>query len=167
MESIKLKPSSFVIGDTFRLQGLLEQSQVVGVTFLIKNQVPGAALLISGHPAKRYHFPMLRKSEKNALSSLFLLCIGAPLALDRFYESGPGDGLLGILGFIISLVTILGLIVWGSWYSRRCFASLRISVAKVSERPRHRQHLDLATSRESRADSKPVPGSLAGAVSMG
>ena len=68
---------------------------------------------------------MLRKSEKNALSSLFLLCIGAPLALDRFYESGPGDGLLGILGFTISLVTVVGLIVWGVLVFAKMFRLLK------------------------------------------
>jgi hypothetical protein len=68
---------------------------------------------------------MLRKSEKKALSSLFLLCIGAPLALDRFYETGPGDGVLGILGFIISLVTVVGLIVWGILVFAKMFRLLK------------------------------------------
>jgi hypothetical protein len=64
---------------------------------------------------------MLRKSEKKALVSLFLLCIGAPLALDRFYETGPGAGLLGILGFTISLLTVFGLIVWAVFLFSKMF----------------------------------------------
>ena len=68
---------------------------------------------------------MLRKSEKKALSSLFLLCIGAPLALDRFYEAGPAEGLLGILGFIVSLVTVVGLAVWAVFVFSKMFRLLK------------------------------------------
>ena len=68
---------------------------------------------------------MLRKAEKQALASLFLLFFGAPLALDRFYESGVTEGILGIIGFIISLVTVIGLVVWLFLVVRKEFVLLR------------------------------------------
>lgn len=68
---------------------------------------------------------MLRKSEKEALVSIFLLSIGAPLALDRFFESGAVEGILGIIGFIVSLVTVVGLAVWLFLVIRKEFVLLQ------------------------------------------
>ena len=55
---------------------------------------------------------MLRKAEKKALTRLFLLGVGAPIGLDRFYEGDVTGGFLAILGFLIALITVVGLLVW-------------------------------------------------------
>tara|TARA_Y100001970_G_C14129741_1_gene801015 strand:- start:78 stop:302 length:225 start_codon:yes stop_codon:yes gene_type:complete len=55
---------------------------------------------------------MLRKNEKKALTRLFLLGIGAPLGLDRFYEGDVTGGFLAIIGFIIALISVVGLLIW-------------------------------------------------------
>ena len=55
---------------------------------------------------------MLRKSEKKALTRLFLLGVGAPIGLDRFYEGDMTGGFLAILGFLLALITVVGLLVW-------------------------------------------------------
>tara|TARA_B100001027_G_C16039253_1_gene229120 strand:- start:209 stop:409 length:201 start_codon:yes stop_codon:yes gene_type:complete len=55
---------------------------------------------------------MLRKKEKKALTMLFLLGVGAPIGLDRFYEGDVTGGFLAILGFLIALITVVGLLVW-------------------------------------------------------
>lgn len=68
---------------------------------------------------------MLRKDEKQALATLFLLFLGAPLALDRFYESGVTEGILGIIGFIISAATLIGLPIWLFLVVRKEFVLLR------------------------------------------
>jgi len=68
---------------------------------------------------------MLRKAEKQALASLFLLFVGAPLALDRFYESGVTEGILGIVGFIISVCTLIGFPIWLFLVVRKEFVLLR------------------------------------------
>jgi len=54
---------------------------------------------------------MLRKKEKQALTRLFLLGIGAPIGLNRFYEGDLTGGFLVILGFLAALITVLGLLV--------------------------------------------------------
>ena len=43
---------------------------------------------------------MLRKKEKQTLTRLFLLGVGAPIGLDRFYEGDVTGGFLAILGFV-------------------------------------------------------------------
>ena len=55
---------------------------------------------------------MLRKKEKQTLTRLFLLGVGAPIGLDRFYEGDLTGGFLAILGFLIALITVVGLLVW-------------------------------------------------------
>ena len=55
---------------------------------------------------------MLRKKEKQTLTRLFLLGVGAPLGLDRFYEGDVTGGFLAILGFLVALITVVGLLVW-------------------------------------------------------
>jgi len=50
---------------------------------------------------------MLRKAEKKALTRLFLLGVGAPIGLDRFYEGDVTGGFLAILGFLLALITVL------------------------------------------------------------
>ena len=55
---------------------------------------------------------MLRKKEKQILTRLFLLGVGAPIGLDRFYEGDVTGGILAILGFIAALITVVGLLVW-------------------------------------------------------
>jgi hypothetical protein len=67
---------------------------------------------------------MLRKPEKKALASLFLLCIGAPIALDKFYEDGIGAGLLGISLNIVAIISIAGIIVWLFLVFRKMFKLL-------------------------------------------
>jgi hypothetical protein len=54
---------------------------------------------------------MLRKKEKQTLTRLFLLGVGAPIGLDRFYEGDVTGGFLAILGFLVALVTVVGLLV--------------------------------------------------------
>ena len=46
---------------------------------------------------------MLRKKEKQTLTRLFLLGVGAPIGLDRFYEGDVTGGFLAILGFLIKI----------------------------------------------------------------
>ena len=55
---------------------------------------------------------MLRKKEKQTLTRLFLLGIGAPIGLDRFYEGDVTGGFLAILGFLAAVITVVGLLVW-------------------------------------------------------
>ena len=55
---------------------------------------------------------MLRKTEKRALTRLFLLGVGAPIGLDRFYEGDVTGGFLAILGFGLAVITIVGLLIW-------------------------------------------------------
>ena len=59
-----------------------------------------------------FKLSMLRKNEKKALTRLFLLGVGAPIGLDRFYEGDVTGGFLAILGFIIAAISVLGLLVW-------------------------------------------------------
>ena len=55
---------------------------------------------------------MLKKTEKKALTRLFLLGVGAPIGLDRFYEGDVTGGCLAIIGFSFALLTVVGLLVW-------------------------------------------------------
>ena len=68
---------------------------------------------------------MLRKKEKKTLTRLFLLGIGAPIGLDRFYEGDITGGFLAILGFVIALVTVVGLLVWIFPFISKTFRLLR------------------------------------------
>jgi hypothetical protein len=55
---------------------------------------------------------MLSKKEKKTLTRLFLLGVGAPIGLDRFYEGDVTGGFLAIVGFVAALITVVGLLVW-------------------------------------------------------
>ena len=68
---------------------------------------------------------MFRKKEKKALTRLFLLGVGAPLGLDRFYEGDITGGFLAIIGFSIALITVIGLIIWLFPFVSKTFRLLR------------------------------------------
>ncbi len=68
---------------------------------------------------------MLRKNEKKALTRLFLLGIGAPIGLDRFYEGDVTGGFLAILGFVLAAVTVVGLFIWIFPFATKIFRLLR------------------------------------------
>ena len=68
---------------------------------------------------------MLRKTEKKALTRLFLLGVGAPIGLDRFYEGDVTGGFLAILGFVLSVVTVVGLFIWIFPFVSKTFRLLR------------------------------------------
>ena len=70
-------------------------------------------------------FFMLRKKEKQTLTRLFLLGVGAPIGLDRFYEGDVTGGFLAILGFLVALVTVVGLLVWIFPFISKTFRLLR------------------------------------------
>ncbi len=68
---------------------------------------------------------MFKKSEKKALTRLFLLGVGAPIGLDRFYEGDITGGFLAIIGFVIAAVTIVGLLIWIFPFIAKTFRLLR------------------------------------------
>ena len=68
---------------------------------------------------------MLRKKEKQTLTRLFLLGVGAPIGLDRFYEGDVTGGFLAILGFLVALITVVGLLVWIFPFISKTFRLLR------------------------------------------
>ena len=68
---------------------------------------------------------MLRKKEKKALTRLFLLGVGAPIGRDRFYEGDVTGGFLAILGFLVALITVVGLLVWIFPFISKTFRLLR------------------------------------------
>ena len=68
---------------------------------------------------------MLRKKEKQTLTRLFLLGIGAPMGLDRFYEGDVTGGFLAILGFFAALITVFGLLIWIFPFFSKTFRLLR------------------------------------------
>jgi len=68
---------------------------------------------------------MLRIKEKKALTRLFLLGIGAPIGLDRFYEGDVTGGFLAILGFIVAAITVVGLLIWIFPFISKTFKLLR------------------------------------------
>ena len=68
---------------------------------------------------------MLRIKEKKALTRLFLLGIGAPIGLDRFYEGDVTGGFLAILGFILAAITVVGLLIWILPFISKTFKLLR------------------------------------------
>ena len=68
---------------------------------------------------------MLRKKEKQTLTRLFLLGVGAPIGLDRFYEDDVTGGLLAILGFVVALTTVVYLLVWILPFISKTFRLLR------------------------------------------
>ena len=72
-----------------------------------------------------YLLLMLRKKEKQTLTRLFLLGVGAPIGLDRFYEGDTTGGFLAILGFLIALITVVGLIIWIFPFISKTFRLLR------------------------------------------
>ena len=68
---------------------------------------------------------MLRKGEKKALTRLFLLVVGAPIGLDRFYEGDVTGGILAILGFLVAIATVFGLLIWIFPFFSKTFRLLR------------------------------------------
>ena len=68
---------------------------------------------------------MLRKNEKRALTRLFLLGVGAPIGLDRFYEGDITGGFLAILGFGLAVVTVVGLLIWFFTFVSKTFRLLK------------------------------------------
>ena len=68
---------------------------------------------------------MLRKNEKRALTRLFLLGVGAPIGLDRFYEGDITGGFLAILGFGLAVVTVVGLLIWFFPFVSKTFRLLK------------------------------------------
>jgi len=68
---------------------------------------------------------VFRRSEKKILTRLFLLGVGAPIGLDRFYEGDITGGFLAIIGFSIAFVTVLGLIIWLFPFIAKVFRLLR------------------------------------------
>ncbi len=68
---------------------------------------------------------MFNTSEKKALTRLFLLGVGAPIGLDRFYEGDITGGFLAIVGFLLAAVTIVGLIIWTVLFVKKTFRLLR------------------------------------------
>ena len=75
---------------------------------------------------KNYFFIiLLRKKEKQTLTRLFLLGIGAPIGLDRFYEGDVTGGFLAIIGFFAALITVVGLLVWIFPFFSKTFRLLR------------------------------------------
>jgi len=68
---------------------------------------------------------MLRQSEKKAAVTIFLLGIGAPLALDRWYEGDYGGAVLATLGFVVGLLSIVGILVWGYFLLCKLFRELK------------------------------------------
>tara|TARA_B100000886_G_scaffold282246_1_gene206459 strand:+ start:1271 stop:1501 length:231 start_codon:yes stop_codon:yes gene_type:complete len=54
---------------------------------------------------------MLRKKEKQTLTRLFLLSVGAPIGLDRFSEGDIAGGFQAVLGFFVALITLVGLLL--------------------------------------------------------
>ena len=71
------------------------------------------------------YFFMLRKKEKQTLTRLFLLGVGAPIGLDRFYEGDVTGGFLAILGFLVALITVVGLLIWIFPFISKTFRLLR------------------------------------------
>jgi len=67
----------------------------------------------------------LRKKEKQTLTRLFLLGVGAPIGLDLFYKGDVKGGFLAILGFLIALLTVVGLLVWIFPFIPKTFRLLR------------------------------------------
>jgi len=67
----------------------------------------------------------VEKKEKQTLTRLFLLGVGAPIGLDRFYEGDVTGGFLAVLGFLVSLITVVGLLVWIFPFISKTFRLLR------------------------------------------
>ncbi len=68
---------------------------------------------------------MLQINEKKALTRLFLLGVGAPIGLDRFYEGDVLGGCLAIIGFLLALITVFGLLIWIFPFIGKIFQLLR------------------------------------------
>ena len=67
----------------------------------------------------------LRKKEKQTLTKLFLLGIGAPIGLNRFYEEDITAGFQAISVFFVALITVVGLLVWILPFISETFRLLR------------------------------------------
>jgi len=68
---------------------------------------------------------MLQNYEKKALTRLFLLCVGAPFALDRFYEGDVTGGILAILGLWGLFWLIIPIFIWAFLVLGKMFSLLR------------------------------------------
>lgn len=68
---------------------------------------------------------MFKKTEKKVITRLFLLGLGAPLGLDRFYDGDITGGFLAILGFLLALITVVGLLIWIFPFISKIFRLLR------------------------------------------
>jgi TM2 domain-containing membrane protein YozV len=68
---------------------------------------------------------MLKPKEKQALTRLVLLFIGAPLALDRFYEGDITGGILAIIGLWLFFWLVIPLLIWFGLVVRKAFSLLR------------------------------------------
>jgi TM2 domain-containing membrane protein YozV len=68
---------------------------------------------------------MLKPKEKQAITRLALLFIGAPLALDRFYEGDITGGILAILGLWLLFWLVIPLLIWFVLVVRKAFSLLR------------------------------------------
>ena len=67
----------------------------------------------------------LRKKEKQTLTKLFLLGIGAPIGLNRFYEEDITAGFQAISVFFVALITVVGLLAWILPFISKTFRLLR------------------------------------------
>ena len=67
----------------------------------------------------------LRKKEKQTLTKLFLLGIGAPIGLNRFYEEDITAGFQAISFFFVALITVVGLLAWILPFISKAFHLLR------------------------------------------
>ena len=68
---------------------------------------------------------MFNKTEKKSLTRLFLLGVGAPIGLDRFYEGDVTGGFLAIIGFTCAAITVVGLLIWLVPFASKTFRLLR------------------------------------------
>ena len=67
-----------------------------------------------------------RKTERKALTRLFLLEVGTPIGLERFHEGDVTGGLLAIPRFVIAFITIVGLFIWIFPFVSKTFRLLRV-----------------------------------------
>jgi len=68
---------------------------------------------------------MLQIHEKKALTRLLLLAVGAPLALDRFYEGDVTGGILAICGLWLLWWLVIPFFIWIFLVIRKAFILLR------------------------------------------
>ena len=69
---------------------------------------------------------MLRKKEKKAIASIFLLLLGWPLGLDRFFEGDKKKGFIAFIAWPLGFYSLIGLGYLGSEYMIAVFGFLII-----------------------------------------